>query len=92
MPIQGGLEATQEIRSIIEPEKQPWIIALTASCMAIDCQNAEEAGLDGILPKPLSLKLLAAALKTIVNARRFETQQQETTKREFQIFAAATGV
>ncbi len=62
MPVLDGLSATRRIRAEFPPERQPYIIALTANAMAGDEQRCLDAGMDAYLSKPLSKDQLAAAL------------------------------
>ena len=64
MPIMDGLEATRRIRAEIAPERQPWIIAITANVAAEDRQRCIDAGMNDFLEKPFAKaafqKVLAA--------------------------------
>ncbi len=62
MPVMDGLEATRRIRADLAADRQPRIIALTASVTTDDRQACEAAGMDGYLPKPVRPSELAAAL------------------------------
>jgi len=53
MPGLDGYEATQKIREIT-PGKQPVIIALTANAMPREKEKVMQAGMNGILIKPVS--------------------------------------
>ena len=62
MPTMDGYNATALIRKI-EAEKgfaRIPILALTAHAMASDAESCKAGGMDGHLPKPLSMKLLEA--------------------------------
>lgn len=63
MPEMDGLAATQHIRRQIPPERQPYIIALTASAMAEDRERCLNAGMDDYLAKPVRINLLNQALR-----------------------------
>jgi signal transduction histidine kinase/CheY-like chemotaxis protein len=71
MPECDGLEATRRIRS--DPrlsDRQPTIIALTASAMAEDRERCAAAGMDGFLTKPV----VPADLERLL--RELRAQQQ----------------
>ena len=57
MPVMGGLEATQVLRSNPRFASTP-IIALTALAVAGDRERSLEAGASEYLSKPVSLKAL----------------------------------
>lgn len=60
MPILNGLDAARRIRSDLSLEQQPDIIAVTAS--SINEKTCREAGMDGILTKPLRVQQLKELL------------------------------
>jgi len=62
MPILDGYEATRQIRSLQTDAGRTPILAVTASAMKSDLQRCLAAGMDDCLPKPLTLKSLAAVL------------------------------
>jgi PAS domain S-box-containing protein len=62
MPILDGYEATGEIRRLEGVSTRTPIIAVTASAMKTDQQRCLAAGMDDYLPKPLTLKALAAVM------------------------------
>lgn len=59
MPVLNGLDATRRIRSDLTL-KQPDIVAVTAS--TINERTCRDAGMDGILTKPLRVQLLKEML------------------------------
>ena len=65
MPVMDGLEATRRIRADQASDRQPHIIALTASVTKEDRAACAAAGMDGYLPKPVRAADLAAALAAI---------------------------
>jgi signal transduction histidine kinase/CheY-like chemotaxis protein len=62
MPVLDGLDATRRIRAELPAERQPHIIALTASVLIEDRAACRAAGMDDYLTKPIRLNDLAAAL------------------------------
>lgn len=70
MPVMGGLEATEAIRSremrrswVVSHEFRPvYIIAMTANVMASDRERCMEAGMNDYVAKPLRPEELSAAL------------------------------
>jgi signal transduction histidine kinase/DNA-binding response OmpR family regulator/HPt (histidine-containing phosphotransfer) domain-containing protein len=66
MPVMDGLEATRRIRASHPPERQPHIIAMTASVLAEDEAACHAAGMDSHLPKPVRADDLRATLDAVV--------------------------
>jgi signal transduction histidine kinase/DNA-binding response OmpR family regulator len=62
MPEMDGLTATHHIRRLYSPERQPRIIAVTASAMQGDREECLRAGMDDYLTKPLRLDSLYKVL------------------------------
>lgn len=62
MPAMGGQEATRLIRALPAPARALPIIALTANVSPDDEVTFRDAGMDGILGKPVSLPELLEAL------------------------------
>ncbi|MEM7513185.1 MAG: ATP-binding protein [Bacteroidota bacterium] len=58
MPEMDGISATKVIRSEIDTEFQPIIIALTANAMAGDREIYLSAGMDDYLSKPIEMRTL----------------------------------
>ncbi|MFT5166629.1 MAG: PAS domain S-box-containing protein [Saprospiraceae bacterium] len=63
MPVMGGMEATQKIRSLGGKYKNLPIIALTASTVLEVQDNAIKAGMDDFITKPFDPKLLYSKIK-----------------------------
>jgi len=62
MPELDGLNATREIRSLLQGRRQPRIVALTASVMPDQQHNYLEAGVDAVLAKPIQFSDIADAI------------------------------
>jgi CheY-like chemotaxis protein len=61
MPVVDGLEATRRIRAARGP--QPRIVAVTANSTVDDLAACTDAGMDGVLAKPVRAEQLARALE-----------------------------
>lgn len=72
MPGMDGCEATQKIRSEVARDRQPRIIAVTATSSATDLERCLQAGMDGHIAKPMSRKELIEALAA---ARQIEADK-----------------
>jgi CheY-like chemotaxis protein len=62
MPVMDGLQATRTIRTELPADRQPHIIAMTASAMPEDRAACQAAGMDNYLTKPVRAPDLASAL------------------------------
>lgn len=62
MPVMDGLEATRRIRADLPAERQPRILAMTASVLTEDRHACAAAGMDGYLAKPVRRQQLVEAL------------------------------
>jgi signal transduction histidine kinase len=62
MPVLDGLQATRQIRSDFPADRQPYIIALTASALVGDRDKCIAAGMNDYLRKPIREMDLRAAL------------------------------
>ena len=65
MPEMDGIEATQKIRSMIDQDKQPWIIALTANAMEGAREKFLNSGMDDYLSKPIRVEDLQKTLRNV---------------------------
>lgn len=72
MPVMGGVEATQAIRSGLAGEevKDIPIIAVTAFNLISDRSRFKEAGMGYYLPKPVGLKELRATMLEILKKKK----------------------
>ncbi|PZU94717.1 MAG: two-component hybrid sensor and regulator [Pseudanabaena sp.] len=62
MPVMDGLEATRYIVTQLEPQKRPYIIAMTANVMESDRLACLASGMNDYLSKPVKVDLLINAL------------------------------
>lgn len=62
MPEMDGIEATRRIRALAGAAARTPIIALTANVMAGDRERFLQAGMNGLLPKPVTGRMLVEAL------------------------------
>jgi signal transduction histidine kinase/ActR/RegA family two-component response regulator len=65
MPRLDGEETAREIRRRRSEDRRPWLIAMTANVLAADRDSALAAGMDDFIPKPVTLAVLAAALRRV---------------------------
>ena len=64
MPVMNGYEAAREIRSLNRADAMTIpIIAMTADAFVEDIRNAENAGMNGHMAKPLSFDTLALEIE-----------------------------
>jgi signal transduction histidine kinase/CheY-like chemotaxis protein len=68
MPEMDGLEATRQIRSLAPPLGTVPILALTANVMATEQANCLEAGMNGVLMKPIEWDRVRAAIDQLCDA------------------------
>ncbi|SHM57610.1 Signal transduction histidine kinase [Cryptosporangium aurantiacum] len=69
MPTMDGLEATRRIRSEIPADRQPYIVAMTASVLVEDKAACRSAGMDSYLPKPVRADDLRRTLDEFARGR-----------------------
>jgi len=67
MPVMNGYEAAKAIRELDSPLASIPIIALTANAFDDDRKNAEEAGMNGHIAKPIDVVLLEKTLNKNLN-------------------------
>jgi CheY-like chemotaxis protein len=65
MPEMDGLEATRQVRSLFEPDKQPHIVAMTANAMQGDREACLAAGMNDYISKPIKVKEIQSALEAL---------------------------
>lgn len=69
MPEMNGLEATRELRRRFPADRQPVVIAMTASAMPSDRELCRDAGMDDFLTKPVMAEELHARLEHWIKLR-----------------------
>jgi signal transduction histidine kinase len=62
MPEMDGVTATREVRAMEPEEERTPIVAVTASAMDEDEQICRQAGMDGLIRKPINDRIIAEAL------------------------------
>ena len=62
MPRMDGLQATTKITELVNIERRPWIIAMTANALNGDREVCLAAGMNDYLSKPVSMQPLSQAL------------------------------
>jgi PAS domain S-box-containing protein len=70
MPVLDGLAATREIRGLLPPTQQPYIIAMTAGAMAEDREACTAAGMNEYLAKPVRVQALQDQLAIAAETAR----------------------
>ena len=63
MPVMGGLEATAMIRENVSPDRQPFIVALTAHVVGDQLRECLEGGMDDYLAKPIKIPELSRVIR-----------------------------
>ena len=69
MPKMNGLEATREIRRMMPVNRQPIIVAMTASVLPSDRLACIEAGMDDFISKPVSADHVKSCLERWLRQR-----------------------
>jgi len=72
MPVLDGLEALREIRALeaADGRARTPVLMLSADAAPHDLDEAEAAGCDGYVPKPITPDVLFAAIQDALEARR----------------------
>lgn len=76
MPSLDGLSATRTLRSSLPPQRQPRIIAMTASALVEDRDQCLAAGMDDYLSKPVRREELEMVLTRTSEALAAQAPQQ----------------
>jgi len=66
MPVVNGYEAAKAIRALDSPLASIPIIALTANAFDDDRRNAESAGMNGHIAKPIDIEVLERTVKRVL--------------------------
>lgn len=70
MPILGGMEATRQLRAMVEGGARSIpVVALTGHSSSEDMQAARDAGMDGFLSKPVNVVALRKELARLIGRR-----------------------
>ncbi|MCA9931035.1 MAG: PAS domain S-box protein [Anaerolineales bacterium] len=69
MPHMDGVVATQQIREIWPPDKQPQIVAMTANALTGDKEKYLNAGMDAYISKPVRIQELVRVLTDCCSAK-----------------------
>jgi len=77
MPVMDGVAATRAIRERERAAGRPRtpILAVTANAMTHQVADYEAAGMDGMVPKPIDITALLAAMQRALNAAEGEPTQ-----------------
>ena len=68
MPEMDGYDAARGIRALSGPRSRTPIIAMTANVMRIEVERYQDAGMNGIIPKPFKQEMLVEAIgKVLLN-------------------------
>jgi PAS domain S-box-containing protein len=71
MPVMDGVEATRKIRSLADPSKSGIpIIAMTANAVTEDIQRYMDAGMDGLVLKPILRNELERELAAVLSGEK----------------------
>ncbi len=63
MPEIDGLQVTRRLRQELPPQKQPYVVAVTANAMTGDRENCLAAGMNDYIAKPIALEDLKLVLE-----------------------------
>jgi signal transduction histidine kinase/DNA-binding response OmpR family regulator len=96
MPELDGLEATRRIRREVPADRQPQIVAMTASVLLEDREACRDAGMNDYLAKPVRANDLAAVLAplrpaTVAGTARSHAAEDELETSVRTQLAALTG-
>jgi CheY-like chemotaxis protein len=67
MPRMDGMEATRRIRAMDGPMAQTPIVAVTANVLAHQRTSYADAGMDGVVAKPVSARALIAEIARVTD-------------------------
>jgi signal transduction histidine kinase/DNA-binding response OmpR family regulator len=77
MPEMDGVEATRRIRNEFPEDKQPYIVAMTASALEGDRERLIDAGMDDYVAKPVMIEKLVEALLRASSVQSLSVNQTE---------------
>lgn len=77
MPEMDGLEATKQIRELLDEESRPRIVALTANALVGDRERFLASGMDAYLSKPLRLQDLEEVIEEVILSKRKKRETQK---------------
>lgn len=80
MPVLNGLDATRQIRANATTQHRPAIVAVTAS--QVGEKVCRQAGMDGLITKPLQIKNLRGVLEELCYLGEAEDAASSTLKME----------
>jgi signal transduction histidine kinase/CheY-like chemotaxis protein/HPt (histidine-containing phosphotransfer) domain-containing protein len=75
MPVMDGLTATRAIRSLSGPDAQIPILAVTAGAMEHEVRRCLEAGMNGVLAKPIDPARLIREMAQVLDLRPVGTAE-----------------
>lgn len=77
MPIMDGYDATKKIRTECPPDRQPYVVALTADAMKGDMNLCLDSGMNDFLKKPLNLRDLFNSISKFLALRKEGSRLKE---------------
>ena len=75
MPVMDGLEATRRIRALVGGDLP--IVGLTADAYREDVRRCREAGMDGVLIKPIRRKEMVEEVRRLLSGRGGSEGEEE---------------
>ncbi len=81
MPEMDGIEATHQLRAMLDPQYQPRVVAMTAHAMQGDREWLLQEGMDDYITKPVRIEELARVLKQTKTLQK--TSLTSLAKQEF---------
>ena len=70
MPVMNGYDATRAIRALDDPGLSMIpVVAMTANAFAEDKKDAEEAGMNAHIAKPIDIEIMMETIKNVLNER-----------------------
>ena len=82
MPELDGVQATEKLREELPPNRQPYIIAITASTTVQDRQRCMDAGMNDYISKPFRVEELIEAMEKCYSRSDTNTAATPKVKRE----------